>query len=632
MNDQSKKTLCFSFISAIFLSAGMTRVQAEAVQWPAGKNVCQGVWSYAEYQSCEDSSHGPDPLRPIIAEKDGSKCGYEKKRDSCWHGREHNIHDFVDTGLERLERETRDWSAQDLQTHCESKGRGLQLRPQQLLGSVTVFSSKIYPKLCAELEGRICILWRYRAEVQCRINLDHQIFGESDECGPQIDDLAKPKTCTLGYHNINKRSSACRSVDVKTARSMNATELMKENWRHKFSCSTGDDLPAESAEDVQKKYNYLVKKLQETRDPSNADFEILVRALSALLSEKSQHLDQVQITYATKIASKEIKVINLSDGLAFDVAKDCASNGSGQSRFCPSKRIVFDFGDISHLPRITTYTSMAHSLKYSFVCEANAKQLSVRLIEGDNEYSLAPTPNAFTQSTSIVLVPGQRPPQIEIIADRNALLSDSCQLKIEWSSLDLDSTLLLASSNDLLDKMKLLSKFKAGLEQAAQLPVKFSAVQALKSDVASKIIEDIFECQDLAAAAGKDPDAVCPLSDDPKWACVNASLTEPGELGVVIKKMHENSCLYGDLEQGLPEAVPCGTSGNQCLEGIQKVAAVAAEEYQKSRTSAEGLLKALTTERTRVAPKQAQLAKKIGIVIESLNKGLMESSPSVPSR
>jgi hypothetical protein len=632
MNDHSMKLLFFSFISAFFLTAGIRKVQAEPVQWPAGKNVCQGTWSYNEYTSCEDSSHGPDTSRPITADRDGARCGYEKKQNSCWHGREHNIHDFIDTNPERLERDTRDYRPQDLQAHCEKKGQEMSLRPQQLLGTVSVLSSKIYPKLCSELEGRICILWRFRADVQCRINLDYQIFGPSDECGPLIDDLTKPKSCTAGYHNINKRSSACPSINLRTGRSSDATILMTEAWRHSFSCSTGDDLPAETADDVQKKYKFIVKKIQETRDPSEADFEILTRGLSALLSQRSQYLDQSQIAYATKVTSREVKVSTLSDGIAFDVEKECVSNGSGLSRFCPSKRVLFDFGDISHLPRITPYTSMAHSLKYSFVCDANPKQISVRLIEGDSEFSLAPTPNAVTQSTSIVHSPDQRPPQIEIIADRNALFSDSCQLKIEWSSLDLDSTLLLTSSNDLLEKMKLLSSFKTNLDLAAQLPIKFSAVKALKGDVASKITEDIFQCQDLAESAGKDPETLCPLNDDPKWACVNAPPTQTGELGVVIKKMRENSCLYGDLEQGLPEAVPCSTSGNECLTGIQKVAAVAAEEYQKSRTSAEGLLKALTSERTRIAPKQAQLARKIGVVIDSLNQGLKDSSPSSPSR
>lgn len=608
-----------------------TMVKAEAVHWPAGKNVCQGVWSYSEYQSCEDASHGPDLDRPIIAVNDGEKCGYDKKQNSCWHGREHHVHDFIDTALERVERDTRDWNAQELQAHCENKARAIQLRPQQLLGTVSVLSSNIFPKLCAELEGRICILWRFRAEIQCRINFDRQIFGPSDECGPYIDDLSKPRTCTVGHHNINKRSSACQSLDLKTARSVNATLLMKEDWRHGFSCSTGDDLPAETPTEVHKKYNFLVKKIQETRDPSEADFEILTKALSALLSQRSQHLNQAQILYAQKVTSNEIKVSNLADGIAYDVAKECASNGSGLSRFCPSKRILFDFGDISHLPRITPYTSLAHSLKYSFRCDANAKQLSVRLIEGDNEFLLAPTPTAVTQSTIMVHVPGQRPPQIEIIADRNALISDSCQLNIEWSSLDLDSTLLLTSTNNLLEKMGLLSSFKTGLDQAAQLPAKFIAVKALKSDVANKITENIFECQDLAVTAGKDPEALCPLNDNPKWACVNALLTEPGELGVVIKQMHENSCLYTDLEQGLPETLPCSTSGAQCLAGIQKVAAVAAEEYQKSRTSAESLQKALNQEWSRVALIEPDIAKKISIVINSLSEGLTGSpAPDSP--
>jgi hypothetical protein len=185
-----------------------------------------------------------------------------------------------------------------------------------------VLSSKVYRKVCAEMEGRVCVLWTFRADVQCRINIDRQIYGPSDLCGPYIDDLTKPKTCVVGYHNINKRSSACHSIDHKTGRFMNATELMKEEWRYGFSCSTGDDLPAETAEQVQVKYAFLVKRIQEIQDSSHLDFDILIKALSTLLEERSQYLDDAQISYATKVASKEIKVSKISEGSAFDVSKE----------------------------------------------------------------------------------------------------------------------------------------------------------------------------------------------------------------------------------------------------------------------------------------------------------------------
>jgi hypothetical protein len=633
MNNQTASFLSLYGLVVALGILSATVVKAEAVQWPAGKNVCQGVWSYSEYQSCEDASHGPDVSRPIIADKDGPRCGYEKKQNSCWHGREHNIHDFIDTTPERLERDTRDYTPQDLQAHCEQKGRGMSLRPQQLLGTVSVLSSKIYARLCSEMEGRICIMWRFRADVQCRINFDYQIFGPSDDCGTYIDDLTKPKTCVVGHHNINKRSSACQSIDQKTGRSTDASALMQETWRHGFACSTGDDLPAETADEVQKKFNFLVKKIQEFEDPKQADFGILTGALSALLTQRSQFLDEAQISYASKVASKEIKISKISEGIAFDVAKECASNGSGQSRFCPSKRIVFDFDDTSHLPLIASFTSIAHKLKYSFPCDATVKQLSVRLIEGDDEFSLAPTPVATMQSTSIVHVPGQRPPQIEIVADRNAFISDSCQLNIEWSSLDLDPTLLYKTTKDLIDKLKLLAKFKTELGKASQLSTKYNTVKALKSSVEDSVTEDIFGCQDLASAAGRDVDGLCPLNDDPTWACSNASLTETGELGVIIRRLHHNSCLYKGLVEGLPETVPCNStgtsSGSQCLAGIQKVAGIATEEYEKSRASADDLQKALASEWSRVALKEPDIARKIKIVIDSLNKELAESSSPV---
>ncbi|WP_141735933.1 hypothetical protein [Oligoflexus tunisiensis] len=629
MKHQAVGTFLFSWLLVASAAIGSNMGKAEPVQWPAGVNVCQGVWSYKEYQSCEDLTHGPDLARPIIAEKDGAKCGYEKKQNSCWHGREHQPHDFIDTGNERLQRHSRNWTSQDLQAHCEKKARDIQLAPQQHLGTVTVLSSKIYGKICAEMEGRECMLWTFRADVQCRINFDHQIYGPSDECGSYIDDLTKPKTCVVGYHNINKRSSACNSLDHKTGRFMNASDLMKVEWRHGFSCSTSDDLPAESAEQVQKKYAFLVKKIQETQDTSHLDFDILTKTLSTLLAERSHHLDEAQISYATKVASKEIKVSKMSDGSVFDVSKDCAGNGSGHSRFCPSKRVVFDFGDISHLPRITSYTSMAHRLRYSFPCPVNTGQLSVRLIEGDNEFSLAPTADGSVQSTSIVYVQGQRPPQIEILADRNALFPDSCRLIIQASNLDLDPTLLLSSSNDLIDKIRMLSGFKVELDKASQLPERFKTVQALKDDLTNRIVEDIFKCQDLAMAVGRDPEPICPLNDDPTWACRNDSHPEEGELGVVINRIRENSCLYRDLQQGLPETVPCGTtggsSGNQCLAGIQKIASIAEQEYQKSRSSAEELMKSLGKERTRIATKQPELERKIGIVVDSLSKGLAQT-------
>jgi hypothetical protein len=291
--------------------------------------------------------------------------------------------------------------------------------------------------------------------------------------------------------------------------------------------------------------------------------------------------------------------------------------------------MVFDFGDISHLPMIASYTSIAHRLRYSFPCLVPAGQLSVRLIGGDSEFSLAPTSDLSVQSTSIVYVPGLRPPQLEILPDRNALFPDSCQLTIQASSLDLDPTLLLSSSNDLIGKIKLLSNFKIDLDKASQLPERFKTVQTLKDDLANRIVEDVFKCQDLAIAIGRDPEPICPLNGDPTWVCRNDNPPEEGELGVLINRVRENSCLYRDLEQGLPETVPCsltgGSPGNLCLAGIQKIASITEREYQKSRSSVEELIRSLDRERARIASKQPELERKIGIVVESLSKGLAQA-------
>jgi hypothetical protein len=409
---------------------------------------------------------------------------------------------------------------------------------------------------------------------------------------------------------------------------------MTESWRYGFSCSTGDDLPASTKSDVQKKYSFLVKRIQELDGPSHPDFTLLIKNLDALVKEKPTDLDATQLSYAEKVVSSEIKISKITEGAAFDVSQECVSYGSGKSRFCPSKRMLFDFKDISHLVHITPYTSLAHKLSYSFACAIDNKSLTIRLIEGDDVYSLAPTLDAAMQSTSVLYKSGSRPPQIELIADRSAFFPDACKLNIISSSLDLDPTLLLSSSNILMSKIKLLADFKTQLDAAAQLPTMYKTVQTLKNRLSDQIFEDTFKCQDLAGAQGKDAEALCPLDETPEQTCRNSRPAEQDELGVVMDRIRENSCLHSELEKGLPETEACSQagSGTSCLAGVKKVASLAEREYQKSLGAAERLTRALATEKARISAQQVDLIKKIGIVIDTLNKGLGENSvPSSPS-
>jgi uncharacterized protein YqkB len=274
---------------------------------------------------------------------------------------------------------------------------------------------------------------------------------------------------------------------------------------------------------------------------------------------------------------------------------------------------------------------VAHKLNYSFPCAAGNRQLSVRLIEGDDDFSLASTATNVAQSTSIVFRLGSRPPQLEIMPDRNALLPDSCRLNINYSSLDLDPTLLLSSSNALIGKVRLLAEFKTRLNAESRLPERYKTVQTLKGRLNDQIVEDTFKCQDLASNGGIDADTLCPLNDQPTWACKTNIPPQTGELGFILDRIKQNSCLYSDLEQGLPGTVQCSKDGasSLCLEGVKKAAELAEMEYQKSRGAAKRLVDALSIEKTRIASRQAELAKKISLVMEALNKGLAETENPV---
>jgi hypothetical protein len=68
-----------------------------------------------------------------------------------------------------------------------------------------------------------------------------------------------------------------------------------------------------------------------------------------------------------------------------------------------------------------------------------------------------------------------------------------------------------------------------------------------------------------------------------------------------------------------------------CLEGVKKAAEKAEVEYQKSRGAAERLMNALSIEKTRIGARQIDLARKIGLVIDAIKKGLNDTpNPSIP--
>jgi hypothetical protein len=327
MTRNFSKTIDLFTLLACLISAHALHA-SEAMQWPAGPNVCQGTWSYSEYQSCEDASHGPDTNRPIVG-TDGERCGYEKTQNSCWHGREYE--GYFDMEQEKLPPRPRPYSDADLQSYCDNKARALPMAGHQLLGPVSVLPT--YRGLACPDGSSSCQPLMFGAIIQCRIVIDHQIFGQSDECGAYIDDQARPKTCVVGYPNISKRSAACPTSNLTTGRGTDASSLMNVNWRYNFSCSTGDDLPAETGEQVQKKYAFLVNRIQQTLDAGSPDFAPLLNGLAALLEKRSSSLNVDQIAYATKVTNSEIKLSKIADGVAFDVASECVSAGSDRSRF-----------------------------------------------------------------------------------------------------------------------------------------------------------------------------------------------------------------------------------------------------------------------------------------------------------
>jgi hypothetical protein len=144
-------------------------------------------------------------------------------------------------------------------------------------------------------------------------------------------------------------------------------------------------------------------------------------------------------------------------------------------------------------------------------------------------------------------------------------------------------------------------------------------------------MEDTFKCQDLAAA---EADNLCPLNDQPARACKATVPLLSGELGFILDRIKQNSCLYSDLEQGLPATAPCASDGvnGLCLEGVKKAAEKAEMEYQKSRGAAERLMNALNIEKTRIGTRQIDLSRKIGLVIDAIKKGLNDApNPSIPS-
>jgi hypothetical protein len=620
-----KKLTIFSGLNSFALAmichtAGMDAHAQDFSQWPAGPNTCLGTWSYSEYESCQHPSHGSDTNNPISV-TDGDRCGYHQVTNSCWHGDVHSR--TVITPEVQVARADHWWHDHEVEDHCKSKTLDIPINEQEKVANVTVHHL-VRGRDCKDKDWKNkCVRWYHNIHVQCSYTINTKVYGaNADACGTSN---GAPKTCNIGYQDIAKRSSACKANPVVSPRNFNASSLMAEPWRVGFSCSTGDHLPANAPSQVTQKYEFLISKLLQNPDSKNPDFPHLKEALRYLVENRAQSLNEDQQQKARIIlTADEIKTSSMTKGVAFDAAAECLSNGSGSVWSCPNKKVRFDFGDLAHFPQIAPYTAFSHKLGYKFQCLADSKAVSIRLFSGESELNLGSSANAVMETLSTTYKVGAESPSLLISTDKSVLVPAQCKLDIISNSIELDSTLLLASSNAQLSKLRLLNSTRSELNTAAQLPAKYKSVLNLKEKLSDQIVEDTFKCQELALNANVEPDAICPGEENPNQICQKTWKPQTGELGLVLDRIKSNSCLYSDTDKGLPITVNCTSQGNTdlCLAGVKKVSQLVESEYQKVLGSAQRLNAALVTEKARITGNQADLERKISLIIEALNKGL----------
>ena len=624
--------LC-SLISAYTAHAA----DSTSLQWPSGRNICTGAWSYFEVQECEHPDHGQDTSRPIN-ETNGSRCGYEQKTASCWYG--FNTLRTIETGIHSFDRDHDEYQADELREFCHSQ------IPAQSLNEREVISAWDFEKVdghgeCIGTKWFRCDKWKIFVDIKCHYTVSGPIFGQHESCG-QIDDTSRPRTCAVGYHYNLKRSAQCPSLRRETTRGFDRSSLAGDPALTDFSCSTADHLPAERPEHAQAKLAFITQKLWSLPSSGHPDWPVLIQALKTLVSARSDMLSEKERSLANQLvdsSSRSVHNMNISNfgsgnqDPIFSTAKDCIELYSENIfRGCRNKLINLKIGQIDALRKLGTYANLSLKISYDNGCKVNTDDLKVRLITDATNQLLAPTDSGSVQWTQLVFNPSSQDPTITIDVNPAAKISSSCTIAVEHAEVILDVKLLEQYTDLLLSKLELINMAKSQLFVPSVGASVSDIVQKLDSQFSTVMTRHQFDCNEQAKAAGITVPAICQVSDDYSSICALNTVAVSGIPTSLIEKIHDDACMLSDLRSIRTEE-RCSIysdlrPGSLCRSQLQTFANFLDQEYAIAIDQARDLATALAIEGNRITAMNSELSMRLKFLLDRVGTKLRDLETS----
>ena len=609
----------FSFLVA---AQGNAASAADDLQWPMGKNICAGIWSYDEMQECEHPSHGPDKSRPIV-EANGQVCGYAKKTNSCWHGQE--IVRTITTAATYLERDDHNYSDAELQGICEIQSKTQNLSEHESVTGVS-FENMNFHAECHDRDFfKKCQRWTYKSELKCNFNVSSPAFGPDQSCG-ESEDISKPLTCQTGFRNKLQRSTQCPTTRHEMSRGSDATSLMQGTEVTGFACSTGDHLPANSVEETHHKYLFLVARLAEITATSDPDWPNLVRAVKSLLTVKSASMSDEEKEDAVKITKTlEHSVSALKTGQVFSSAEDCVHDQARSLYWaCQSKQVTLEIDALDAYVKLNRYAGLSIKLSYDHGCSVASSDLKVRFTNGQSNLLLAPNLDGVIQTIVTSFDPSRDTSTITIDINPVARLNSVCRISIESVDLTVDVDRLQVFSNLIVSKLALLNETRLRLLEPADTQTVASLLESLENNFSAGILEQKFKCQADAQSLRVSVPDVCQVGADAKATCLDKNAASQGITPAILDKIREDSCLLGEIK-ALKQEAQCESytdqnshTDNICGDRRRSILDFLNQEFAMTYKQAKDLVEALSSESIRLSVLSADLSHRVQLVIDSL--------------
>ncbi|MFW7382153.1 MAG: hypothetical protein ACOH5I_25350 [Oligoflexus sp.] len=237
--------LCASFASA------------NEVQWPNGKNVCTGTWTYTELSSCE---YGVDTTKPI--KKFQGK--YEQMTEACRY-----IGGPQEPTGEKI---TKSVGWDDSRKHPTTSCSRIQDPPQGDAYTKWIVVDHKYEYVgttCRKRNRfRQCTSRDYQHKTTCTWEKWDTVPKATDGKCKKVDDKTKPIYELVGYEPKVGYDESCPQTKKSTPKFFDATAIMRSPALKSGSlqCSTFDNTPGNTPTQITEKFDALISFATELSD------------------------------------------------------------------------------------------------------------------------------------------------------------------------------------------------------------------------------------------------------------------------------------------------------------------------------------------------------------------------------